>query len=421
MARKAKELGVLAVKNLKEPGLYAVGGVAGLTLQIAEGGSKSWLLRYSMGPKRRALGLGGFPTISLAAAREAARDARAKLLAGTDPIDEKKAVRSALVASKAKAMTFKECAETYITKFESSFRNAKHRAQWPSTMKKYVYPTIGNLLVGDVEHTHVIDVLDHIWNENKNYETAKRVRSRIQAILDWATVMGYRKGDNPARWHGFLSKVFVKPNDATVKHHPALPFSEMADFMLHLREIDGIGARALEFAILTAARSGEVRGAMWDEIDIQKAMWTVPAARMKAGKEHRVSLSTAALKLLGALPRMAGTDLVFPAPRGGQLSDMTLAAVIKRMHAAQIENGLKGYMDPKRNRVATPHGTARSTFRTWGSEETDYPREVLERALVHTIADKVEASYDRGDLWRKRISLMEDWATFCTGNSIQAS
>ncbi|WP_312022837.1 site-specific integrase [Bradyrhizobium sp. 2S1] len=291
-------------------------------------------------------------------------------------------------------MTFEQAAQSYIAAHESSWRNAKHAQQWRNTLASYAYPEIGTLLVRDVGLAQVLAVLEPIWT--KKTETATRLRGRIEQVLDWATARGYRDGLNPARWRGHLDKLLPRPSKvADVEHHAALPFTEIGGFMQRLSQTKGIGARALEFAILTAARSGEVRGATWAEVDLRAAVWTVPGNRMKMGREHRVPLSRRVIALLNALPRMAGTDLLFPAPRGGALSDMTPSAVVRRIKVA-----------------AVPHGF-RSTFRDWASERTNYPRDVAEMALAHAIGDRVEAAYRRGDLFEKRRRLMADWATFC--------
>jgi integrase len=291
-------------------------------------------------------------------------------------------------------LTFEQSARTYLSAHEAGWRNAKHAGQWRATLETYAYPVMGRLLVRDVTLPHVLAVLEPIW-QNKT-ETAVRLRGRIESILDWAAARGYRDGLNPARWRGHLDKMLAQPSKVAKRdHHAALSLEELGAFMKRLRKQEGVGARALEFVILTAARSGEVRGAKWSEIDLADNLWTVPGERMKAGKEHRVPLSGAVTKLLRALPRMEGSDLVFPSPRGGTLSDMTLAAVMRRM-----------------NVDAVPHGF-RSTFRDWCSEKTNFPHEVAEMALAHTIANKVEAAYRRGDLFDKRRQMMENWASFC--------
>lgn len=382
------------MKNLTEPGFHFVGGVAGLALQVLPTGGRSWVLRVTIGTKRRDMGLGGYPDVPLTQAKEDARAARTKIRAGIDPIEEARAAKSALKASQTAMLTFKQCAEAYIEAHKAGWKNEKHQKQWTSTLETYVYPKIGNVLVRDVELPQVLAVLEPIWKTKT--ETATRVRGRVESVLDWATARNYRTTLNPARWKGHLDKLLPKPSKvAKVTHHDALPVSDVGSFMVDLRKHKGMGARALEFAILTAARSGEVRGATWSEIDLESGVWIVPAERMKAGKEHRVPLSTAAVDLLKALPRLAGSDLVFFAPRGGQLSDMTLSAVIRRMGAPCV-----------------PHGF-RSTFREWAAERTNYPRDMAEMALAHTIGNKVEAAYRRGDMFAKRRRMMADWAKFC--------
>lgn len=394
MPKKAKELSALEVRNLSEPGTHFVGGVAGLALKIKDTGTKSWVLRAMVGSKRRDFGLGGFPDVTLALAKDAAREARAKIKAGIDPIEEARQARSALKASQASAITFQKAAEAYIKAHKDGWRNEKHTKQWTATLTAYAYPKIGALLVQDVELPQVLSVLEPIWTSKT--ETASRLRGRIEQVLDWATARGYRQGLNPARWRGHLDKLLPKPSKvARVVHHDALPVSEVGAFMASLRKQEGIGAKALELAILTAARSGEVRGARWSEFDLKAGLWVIPGHRMKAGREHRVPLSPEAVSILEALPRQAATDLVFVGAKGGQLSDMTLSAVIKRMGAPCV-----------------PHGF-RSTFRDWAAERTNYPSEMAEMALAHTISDKVEAAYRRGDLFEKRRRMMADWASFC--------
>jgi len=347
-----------------------------------------------MGGKRREMGLGGFPDVTLADARAAARKAREQIRLGLDPINEARAAVSANQASRVKDVTFEQAARAYIAAHEAGWRNAKHAQQWRNTLETYAFPVMGRLVVKDVGLPHILAILEPIWKTKT--ETATRLRGRLEQILDWATARGYRNGLNPARWRGHLDKLLARPSRlAKVRHRPALPYAEISKFMGRLRAAEGMGARALEFAILTAVRSGEVRGATWSEIDLIGKVWTIPAVRMKANREHRVPLSPPALALLGTLPRMTGTDQVFPGPRGGPLSDMTLSAVLRRMKLR-----------------AVPHGF-RSTFRDWASERTNYPRDVAEMALAHAIGDKVEAAYRRGDLFEKRGRMMVDWAAFC--------
>lgn len=404
MPKVAKELGALVVSRLTEPGLHFVGGVPGLVLQITEGGGRSWLLRVVVGGKRREMGLGPFPAVTLAQARDKARDAREKIHQGVDPIQKQREAQSALRASVAAALNFDQCAAKYIGAHEAGWRNEKHGQQWKNTLAQYASPKIGHLLVRDIGLAHVLSVLEQPADADDpsgptfwlgKTETAKRLRGRIEQVLDWAAARSYREGPNPARWRGHLDKLLPAPSKvAAVENHPAVPVGEVGEFMARLRAAEGIGARALEFVVLTAARSGEVRGATWQEVDREAGVWTVPASRMKAGKEHRVPLSPAALALLDALPRFKDVDWLFPSPRRGQLSDMTLTAVMRRM-------GLS----------AVPHGF-RSTFRDWAAERTNFPREAAEMALAHAIGDKVEAAYRRGDLFDKRRQLMGAWAEF---------
>lgn len=394
MPKKAKELSALAVKHLSQPGLHFVGGVAGLALQVLPTGGRSWVLRVMVGGKRRDMGLGGYPEVKLAEAREAAEVARKQIRNNVDPINARAIEKAAIRADAGKSMTFQASALAFIAANEGSWRNAKHRQQWGNSLEAYAYPIIGKMNLRDIGLPHILKILEPIW-ETKT-ETATRLRGRVEQVLDWGTVRGYREGLNPARWRGHLDKLLAKPKKlAKVKHHAALPWGEIGGFMVRLRNAEGMGARALEFAILTASRSGEVRGATWDEMDLKAAEWNIPGERMKAAKPHRVPLSDAAVAMLKAVPRMAGTNFVFPAPRGGQLSDMTLTAVLRRMKLDFV-----------------PHGF-RSTFREWAGESSGHPREVIEHALAHQLADKAEAAYQRGSLLPKRVKLMQDWANFC--------
>lgn len=396
MPRKAAEMTDLAVRRLTAPGLHAVGGVPGLHLQVAATGGRSWILRVSVAGRRRDMGLGGYPEVGLKEARESARRARQGVREGLDPIAGRRAARQALLAAAGRRATFREAGEAFIAAHESGWANPKHRQQWKNTLEAYAYPVIGELAVGDVALAHVLKILEPLWSTKT--ETAKRLRGRIEQVLDAAQARGQIDGpwQNPARWRGHLDKLLAKPSRvAKSAHHRALGIDDAGAFVAHLREQEGMGARALEFAILTAARSGEVRGAKWSEMDLAAGVWTVPADRMKAGKEHRVPLSAEALALLASLPRIGGTGgLVFPAARGGALSDMTLSAVMRRMKVD-----------------AVPHGF-RSTFRDWSAERTAYPSEVCEMALAHTVGNKVEAAYRRGDMFDRRRRLMADWAAF---------
>jgi len=387
-----KRLSAQEVSAFTKQGYYADGG--GLYFQISRFDTRSWVFRYTRVGKAREMGLGAYPDVSLKDAREAALQARKQLQAHIDPIDHKRAAKSVMVAARESALTFEECAKAFIKSKEPEWKNAKHCDQWRNTLEGYAYPIIGKVLVNDVAQPHVLRILEPLWTSKT--ETAKRLRGRIENVLDYASARGFRTGDNPARWKGHLDKILAAPGKvAKVANHAALPYKEIGVFMADLRKQVSMGARALEFAILTAARSGEVRGATWSEFDLDEATWTIPSERMKAGKEHRVPLSPAALDLLRALPRIDGCAVVFPNTKGAVLSDMTLTAVLRRMGVA-----------------VTAHGF-RSTFRDWAGETTAYPREVIEHALAHQLKDKAEAAYARGTLFDKRSRLMDDWAKYC--------
>jgi integrase len=346
------------------------------------------------------MGLGPLHTVSLKDARERARKARQQLLDGVDPIEARKAERTKAALETSKAVTFQEAATAYFDAHQAKWRNAKHRNQFISTLREYVFPKIGSLAVADIDIGSVLSVLEPIWPIKT--ETASRVRSRIEAILDWATVRKLRDGDNPARWKGNLQHVLpARARLAKPEHHAALPYAEIPAFTALLKKRDGVAARALEFVILTAARTGEVVGAQWDEIDLTARTWTVPGNRMKAGREHRVALSDEAVEILKALPREKDNPYVFIGPRAGGLSNMAMAAVLRRMDRVDI----------------TVHGF-RSTFRDWAAESTAFPNHVVEMALAHTVSNKVEAAYRRGDLFAKRQRLAADWAKFCAREGI---
>ncbi|MDZ7852323.1 MAG: integrase arm-type DNA-binding domain-containing protein [Halomonas sp.] len=403
MPRKARELAPVEVKRLTDPGLYAVGGVAGLHLQVTNSGARSWILRTTIAGKRRDLGLGGYPDVTLALAREKARETRERIAQGIDPVAERQRLRSAALAERLRDMTFEKAAEAVVAKKQAEARNPKHGKQWASTLETYAYPVLGPMSVADIELAHVKQVLEPIWQSKT--ETATRVRQRIEAVLSWAAVHGHRSGENPARWKGNLDAVLPAPTKVSkVEHHRAMPMDEMHAFMEALEKRKGIAPRCLAFTILTAVRSGETRAATWDEIDLAEKVWTIPGERMKAGREHRVPLSTPAVELLESLPRFAGCNLIFPNSQGRKLSDATLAAVLKRM---------------KLHEKATVHGF-RSTFRDWAAERTSTPHHVAEMALAHTIKNHAEAAYRRGDLLAKRAKLMQQWADFLAAAPAQA-
>lgn len=394
MPKRAKELSALEVGRLTEPGNHPVGGIPGLYLYVNEGDGKSWILRTMVGTRRRHIGLGGFPAVTLAQAREKARRARDEVEVGVDPVEKRRNAAIALRAEQAQHTSFEEATARFLLSQGDVWKNSKHRAQWQSTIETYAFPTIGKLEVREISHHHLLRVLEPIWRTKT--ETASRLRGRIERILDWAAVHGLREGANPARWKGHFDKLLPAPAKVQkVVHHRALALGSVPSFMKALALRDGVSARALEFCILTAARSGEVRGACWKEIDLVSGLWTVPAERMKAGQEHRVPLSEPALKLLRKISPISGDSLLFPGSKGQQLSDMSLSAVLKRM-----------------NVDAVPHGF-RSTFRDWVGEMTNFPRELAEQALAHTLDNKVEAAYRRGDAVEKRRTMMTSWATFC--------
>ena len=406
MPRPIGKLSALQVNKLAKPGLYGDGG--GLALQITKTGAKSWLFRFMRDGKAYGMGLGATHTISLAEARQKALDARKLLAEGINPLEEKKERRVAEALERAKAMTFDQCADAYIAAHKSSWKNAKHADQWKNTLATYASPTFGKMPVGQVDTPLVVKCLSSIW-ETKT-ETASRLRGRIESVLDWATTSGYRIGENPARWKGHLDNLLATISKASrTKHHPSLPWEQIGAFVKALRDRDGIAARAVEFAILTACRSGEVRGARWPEFDLTRKIWTIPAERMKAKREHQVPLSEATLKLLKTLPKDDdNAALVFAGSKNQVLSDMSLTAVLRRMN-----EGEKPTWTDSQGAGITVHGF-RSTFRMWAAETTSYPREVAEHALAHQLPDAVERAYQRGTQFEKRRAMMADWGIFCS-------
>jgi integrase len=392
--RKGNRLTARMVEQAKMPGYYGDGD--GLVLRIAESGSKVWLYRYKTHGKVREMGLGPIRDVSLAEAREAARDARRLRRVGVDPIDAKRKREATAKLDKARAISFSECTAAYIENHRAGWSNAKHAAQWEATLRAYAYPVFGSLPVAAVDTALVVKVLDPIWS--KKPETASRVRGRVEAVLDFATVRGYRVGENPARWKGHLKEALpALTRLRKVEHHAALPYAEVGAFMADLRMREGGAAAALEFAVLTAARTGEVIGARWSEIDLTAGVWTIPANRMKTGVEHRVPLSEQALTVLRRTAATKVNDVVFYGQkRGRALSNMALLMMLRRMGRSNI----------------TVHGF-RSTIRDWAAERTTVVREVAEASLAHAVANKVEAAYRRSDLFEKRRVLMHQWGAFC--------
>ncbi len=387
--------------------MHAVGGAAGLYLHVGKTGSASWVLRYTFKGKpafkgklhdydRWELGLGSYLKLSLAEARALALKKHALIAQGINPLLEKRKQRDESIADAAKFKTFQQCVDGYLDAHGDGWRNPRHRGQWRTSLEKYACPTIGAMNVAAIDTALVLKILEPIWKSKT--ETATRVRSRIENVLTWATVRKYRQGENPARWKGHLDQLLAKPSKiATVKHFAALPYRDMGAFMKALRAQEGIGAAALEFAILTAARSGEVRGAIWDEIDLSARTWSIPAERMKAKRDHVVPLSDAAVAVIEKMSAHPVGDLVFPGAKEARpLSDMSMTAVLRRMGHGDL----------------TAHGF-RSSFRDWAAESTAYPAEMAEMALAHSIGNKVEAAYRRGNLFDKRVRMMRDWAKHC--------
>lgn len=402
MGRQQQRLSALQVSKLTKPGLYGDGG--GLTLQITLAGVKSWLFRYMISGKAYGMGLGPTHTVSLAEARQKALSARKLILDGINPLSAKKQDQVATALANARMMTFDQCAEAYVSAHKAGWKNAKHANQWTNTLSTYASPIFGKLPVAEIDTGLVVKCLAPIW-ETKT-ETASRLRGRIESILGWATTSGYRTGENPARWKGHLDNLLATISKTSrTKHHPSLSWQRMNEFISALRARDGVSARAVEFAILTACRSGEVRGARRSEFDIDKKIWTIPAERMKAGREHEVPLSDAALALLKSIPESG--DILFAGTKGQPLSDMSLTAVIRRMNGDDRPIWTNANGDS-----ITVHGF-RSSFRMWAAETTSYPREVAEHALAHQLPDAVERAYQRGSQFAKRASLMAEWALYC--------
>ena len=411
MPRRAAGLTAAKVRTAK-PGRYGDGGGLYLLVRAPEG--RFWVFRYTMpGAKMREVGLGragsGAGAVALAEARERAADLQRSVKAGVDPLAKREADAASAAAEAAAAAirgkTFRDVAELFLASHEAGWRNPKHRQQWRNTLEAYAHPHMGAVPVADVGTAHVMAALEPIWTAKP--ETASRVRGRIEAVLDYAAAREWRRGENPARWRGHLAKLLLSLGRvAKVRHHAALPWAEVPHFMRLLRQREGTAARALELAVLTAARTGEVLGMRWSEIDFAQAVWTVPAERMKAGREHRVPLAPAAVALLRGLPppdapnhltEGAGAALVFPGAGAGRpLSNMAMLMLLRRMGRGDL----------------TAHGF-RSSFRDWAAEATTFPRELAEAALAHVNADKTEAAYQRGDLLGKRRRLMEAWAAYC--------
>ena len=416
MPKIAPPLNDLQVRRIVRTGWHAVGGVAGLLLQVRkpakEGAQipRSWILRVKVGDQRQPIGLGPYPQVSLAEAREQAKKLVVQAKQGVNLKAKKRFERSALLSAASKNKTFRECAIAYMEAHASDYSSDKHRKQWPATLETYAFPVIGKMLASDIAMRDVKNVLEQdtttadgqtgkFWFVKT--ETAKRLLGRIKTVLDFATVNEYRTGNNPAQWTGYLDTQLPSPKKIQkVEHHPALPYALAGDFMAKLRKNESISAKALEFLILTAVRSGSVRKAEWSEIDFDKQVWVIPAEHTKARQEHRVPLQPQAIKLLKALPIMAGTNIVFASPTGKALSDMTLSQLMRRMRDRD-----------ELTVEAVPHGF-RSTFRDWAAEQTAYPDEIRKVASGHAVGDSVKEAYQRTDLLDKRRQLMNLWASF---------
>ncbi|TDT41497.1 integrase [Halospina denitrificans] len=447
MPKKAKEMTAKEVRDLK-PRIgkdgkpyntyYAVGGVSGLNLEAAATGGKSWVLRVAVGvqldtkgnpkldkngypkPQRQSIGLGGFPDVSLSQARDKAREIKEKIAQGINPLEEKKAARAALIAAQRRNVTFREVAKDCYDVKAAEFKNEKHSLQWWRTLEVNAFPSIGDMPINEISTDDVVRTLKPKWDSTP--DAADRIRQRMGAVFEYALT-----GDkpirtnpvNPARWENLKGKLpafqaVKKKSGKANRHHPALPYKDMPRLMADLRSKHANGAKALQFAILTGARSEEVRKATWDEIDLTEKTWHLSAERMKADRPHTVPLSDAAVELLRTMPKKTPGNLIFGSAQGKVMSDNTLSKLIKDMHAADLKRGGDGYTDPKQdNRIATPHGTARSSFKEWARKATRYPDEYSEIALAHVNTDETRSAYARDELLAERRPMMQEWARYC--------
>lgn len=392
-----QKLTALKVKNTAKAGLYCDGG--GLYLRVATGGSKQWCYRYMMDSKPHFMGLGSVNTLSLAEAREKARDCRKLILNGQDPIQTmgRNARKVQRIESAAGSISFDECAKQYIEAHRSGWRNPKHVNQWGNTLQAYAFPVFGKLSVSQLDTNHVLKAIQPIWSTKP--ETANRVRGRVELILDWAKVRGFRAGENPARWKGHLDKLLPPRSKVSkVKHHEALPYAQIPSFMRKLRTEVGVSPKALEFVILTACRVSEAVKAEWPEIDFKAKIWVIPSSRTKSGREHRVPLTDSAIKILKAQQKEATGEFIFPGwTAGSSLTDAACLRLLDKM----------GYGE------YTTHGF-RSSFKDWAAELTQFPEDLSEAALAHVIKDKTQKAYQRGDMLQRRAEMMEAWARYCS-------
>lgn len=389
------------VKNIKKPGVYSDKNRTGLRLRVLRDGRKHWVQRFTIQGRRREAGLGSYPIVTLSMARNQALANKRMIYEGFDPIEEKRNLN--------RMQSFSEAVEEYLESKLKEFRNEKHKKQWRSSIDNYAVPIIGTTPIQDVNLNNILDVLRPIW-ETKT-ETASRLRQRLEAVLSWAIATGLRVGPNPAIWKGNLSEILPKPSKIkTERHHAAVSLEDAPRFWQELQGREGMGSLALKFLCLTAARSGEVRGMTWNEIDLENRIWTIPKERMKANREHRIPLPDAAVQILQDVPHLSGCYHVFFSPTGKQLSDMSISAVLRRMDENAVRNGTKRYLDKRSDRPAVPHGL-RSTFRDWAAEQ-GIDHVLAELALAHTVGNSVERAYRRTDMVEKRRDILEQWAGF---------
>jgi len=421
LRRPERALSARFVETAAKAGKYFDGN--GLFLRVGNNGAKQWVQRITIRGKRTELGLGSPPAVSLAVARSLALENRGKAMLGADPLAEKRAAKSA-------PLTFAQCVTEYTNAKLSEFRSEKHRRQWLSAIERLALPVLGQMPVQQIGNRDVLRMLEPHWRERT--VTAKKLRGQVEAVLTWATVAGHREGDNPAAWRGNLKELLPSPGKvAKAQNHAAVALADLPSWWADLAQRDGMAARALQFLTLTTARSGEIRGMKWSEIDFGHrdttdrtsiansghfgAVWTVPASRMKNGREHRVPLTAEAVALLESLPKLPGSPYVFFAPRGGMLSDMSISAVMRRMQEVELKAGRAGYLDSRSKRPAVPHGQ-RSAFRQWAAER-GYPRDMAEIALAHFIGSEVERAYQRSDMLERRREMMADWGSFLKGEA----
>lgn len=399
------------MKNLSGEGLHAVGTVSGLYLSISDTGAKSWILRTKVGTKRSDMGLGSYPAIPLALAHQKATEAKESIKKGINPIAERKIRRSTV------EWTFQRCALEYIELHRPSWTNRKSEQQWTNSLSTYAFPVLGTKHVSDITISDVLAVIEKDWSRIN--DTMNKVRNRIELILAWAAARGYRSKENPATWRGNLDAALPKHSNVNNrKHHPALPFGQIYDFVSKLRQRSGIGPKCLELLIYTGVRSSNAREMKWSEIDLESATWTIQGSNMKTKQTHRVPLPDCVMDLIKSVPRYEGNDFVFQGRTSNVMSDATMNMVIKRMHKSQIKAGNKGYFDPNaENKIAVVHGF-RSTFADWSAECTSYAPELREMALAHSLGSKTQAAYQRGDLFARRRLMMSDWAEYINSSPV---